>query len=204
VLSLLGAATLATASNAMALDTRQVYAVTLTTGGFLGQTLAGEAVFDFDSQFFNLDGVNQLNPPVLSNPANPVVPPTIFPGSCVYAMEWLDEITPPLVTPTSPAQPISPTGILPLSAQGWVAEQLIHGSASCMTNALQNVPSIVTLAPVAYYGPSTGFDPFGQIDQVAVLQLGEEFFPTESLVGILQFDSAIANHTVYGVNFISS
>ncbi len=79
---------------------------------------------------------------------------------------------------------------------------MTHGNASCLENSMQSVPSIVTVAPVASYGLSTGFDPFGQIANISFLQLGEN--PTfgvtaPTLTGILQFDSLVVNHTIYSV-----
>jgi hypothetical protein len=183
VLSLLGAATLATASNAMALNTAAVYTVAITTGGLETQTFAGEAVFEFDSEFVNV------------GTGTPFVPP----GSCVYSMQWFD--TPLGNIPASPASPPlgAPGFTLTLSAQGFIAEQMSEGNGSCLLNSVRGVPSVVSLAPPDFYGPSTGFNGFGQLNIIDTLQLGETLFPVPALSGIAQFGGGIP--IVYGITF---
>ena len=181
VLSLLGAATLATASNAMAMPTNDTYGVFISTGIALGAgTFAGVAFFDFDSEFFNVGGA--------VTPGGPA-----FPGSCVYSLQWLNESL-----NNFPAAPLEP---LALSSQAWVQEQMSHGYGSCMENSITVVPSIVTMAPITAYGPSTGFDQFGQIDTIAALQLGEVGFPKPMLSGVVQFASALGPLSIFSITF---
>lgn len=189
VLSLLGAATLATASNAMALDTTVIYNVQIATRGLV-PTFAGAIVFDFDSEAFGT---------VPLDPGGPVGgSPLILPGSCVYSAEWLSggQIASPPLPPTAP---------LLLSAQCFVAEQMVHGATGCIPNAIRAVPTTVVgindPSFAAGFGPCMGFNPFGQIDTVLNLQLGE-VFPARALSGVVQFDSMIPNHTVYGVQLV--
>jgi hypothetical protein len=176
VLSLLGAATLATASNAMALDTRPPYTVEIATRGVV-PTFAGIVVFDFDSEAVNIPSLGGIQSP------------SGFPGSCVYLAEWLSN------------DPHS-SGPLTLTAQCFLAEQRIHGAVSCLVNSLTSVPTVVqgiTADPV--FGPCMGFTPFGQINTIQNLQLGSSAWPAGQLNGVVQFDSMIANHTVYGIRF---
>ena len=173
VLSLLGAATLAIASNAMALDTTRPYMAGISRGGMF--TPAGVLVFDFDSEAFGpISGGGPL-----------------FPGSCVYAVEWIS---------TAPGT----TGPLPLSAQCFFNEQRIHGGLSCMSNALHGLPTVVNAVvdSNSMNDICDGVNPFGQISKILMLQLGEEFMP--ELTGLVQFDSWIANHTVYGLQLLGS
>ena len=149
VLSLLGAATLATASNAMAMPTNDTYGVFIGTG--VGPVFAGVAFFDFDSEAINLGGA--------------VTPGggSVFPGSCVcLAAQWLNEQR---STASGRSAPPPAAGAFVVPGAG-SQEQMSHGFGSCMENAVTVVPSIVTMAPAAY-GPSVGFDQFGQISTIA-------------------------------------
>ena len=68
-------------------------------------------------------------------------------------------------------------GPLALSAQSFLAEQLVHGSASCVIAAAMMVPSVVTLVTpnvAPQFGQPMGFTPFGQINNLLTLQLGEQ------------------------------
>jgi hypothetical protein len=199
VLSLLGAATLATASNAMAIDSTRVYSVNITTGGNLIQTFAGAAFFDFDSENFNLGGLAPTIPPLGVNPAG-----AVFPGSCVYSLQWIDQGLNQLLPPGAAAGNVLGTnapGPLALSAQAWVGEQMSHGNGSCFENALRQVPSIVTLANGVAYGPSFGFTQFGQLNTIATLSLGESFFPDPALIGVIQFATVLGNQSIFGIAF---
>jgi hypothetical protein len=179
VLSLLGAAALATSSNAMALNTIQPFTVTLNVGRLV-PIFAGVAMFDFDSMSFNLPTAVGVQPPTGVS----------FPGSCVYQMEWIN---------ATPASSFGP-GLLPLSAQCFVAEQMVHGAVSCVPNALHNFPSLLNAMtdPSDLNDPCDGFDPFGQISKILVLQIGES---APELEGIVQFDSIATAHTIYGIVF---
>ena len=191
VLSLLTAATLATASNAMALQVAPLYTVTITTGGLETQTFAGMADFTFDSEFFNF-GTS------LSG--------SVLPGSCVYSMQWINVPLAgiPASGPVNPALGVA-GGTLALSAQGFLAEQMSEGNGSCLENTFRAVPSVVTLADVAFYGPSFGFDPFGQIDTIGNIQLGESFAfapGLPALSGVVSFaNSGLIASTLYGITF---
>jgi hypothetical protein len=183
----------------MAIDTTRVYSVNITTGGALVQTFAGAAFFDFDSENFNLGGTAPTVPPLGTNPAG-----AIFPGSCVYSLQWIDQGLNQLL-PGSPGATGLGTnlpGPLALSAQGWVAEQMSHGNGSCFENALRQLPSIVTLANGNAYGPSFGFTQFGQINTIATLSLGESAFPGPTLTGVIQFASVLGNQSIFGVTFV--
>jgi hypothetical protein len=183
VRSLLGAAILATASSAMALDTTHPYAVAISTGAGV-PTFSGSAFFDFDSMSFNLGGIGPTTPAPGAG--------AIFPGSCVYSLEWLDQSLAQVGNNLA--------GPLAISAQAWVAEQMIHGDGSCVMDANLPVPSILTLATGPAYSPSIGFDAFGQIAPILSLSLGETPF-AEALSGTIQFDSMLAAASVFGITF---
>jgi hypothetical protein len=210
VLSLLGAATLATASNAMAINTANVYKVFITTGG-IQQTFAGAAFFDFDSENFNTTPIAATLPPV----AGPL-PSMVFPGSCVYSLQWIDQSLALLggagaaIVGGGQFMPATTPGPLALSAQSFVAEQMSHGLGSCVLNAMRQVPSLVTLAGVPYCTPTgmgvcTGFDQFAQIDSIQTLSLGETavFAPlVPALSGVVQFGSALGSSSVFAISFL--
>ena len=171
VLSLLGAATLATASNAMALDTRQLYMVSDRHRAALVPTFAGEVAFDFPTAGFSFLPAG----PVL--PGGPVGNLTL-PGSCVYSAQWLSNNRPSAMG--GQGRPGTP---LTLSAQCFVAEQMVHGAGGCMRQrpdrgahhrAGHHRPELEH----RIRGPATGFNPFGQIDTVMDLRkLGEIGWP---------------------------
>lgn len=106
-------------------------------------------------------------------------------GACEYAAEWVNYAG------------------LPLTAQCFFAEQKMHGGLSCLANSLRGVPTVV-VADTAY-SECDGFDPFQQISMVRYIQLGENFaignYPI-ALQGVVQFDSALANHTIYGLTLL--
>ncbi len=183
VRSLLGAAILATASSAMALDTTHPYTVAIATGAGV-PSFSGSAFFDFDSMSFNLGGIGPTIPALGAA--------AIFPGSCVYSLQWFDQSLGQIGT--------NFPGPLALSAQAWVAEQMIHGAGSCVMDANLPVPSIVTLATGPAYSPSTGFEQFGQIAPILSLSLGETPF-ADMLTGAIQFDSMLATTSVFGITF---
>jgi hypothetical protein len=183
VRSLVGAAILATAPSAMALDTTRPYTVAIGTGAGV-PTFSGSAFFDFDSMSFNLGAVGPTVPALGAA--------AIFPGSCVYSLQWLDQGVIPFGNNLA--------GPLAVSGQAWVAEQMVHGAGGCLMDANMPVPSILTLATGPAYPPSTGFDPFGQIVPILSLSLGETPF-AEALTGAIQFDSMLANTSVFGITF---
>jgi hypothetical protein len=175
VLSLLGAATLAASSNAMALDTTVPYAVRIQRGP--AGVPVGQAMFEFDSDIpFALP-----TPPTL-------VPPLPFPnGACEYDMQWDNFLVP-----------------LGLSAECFLAEQKTHGSQSCINNSMMGVTSILVSDPTM---PCSGFNWFQNIDVVSQITLGEPWSPYGApkavLEGIIQFNSPVVGHAIYGLQLVS-
>ena len=181
VISLLGAAILATASTAMAIPTLDTYTVYVGTG--LGPAFAGVAYFDFDSENINIVGPTPVGG---------------FPGSCVYSLQWFSEAGVPTGPGGTLVQPLA------LSSQAWVAEQMSHGYGSCLINAVTAVPSVVTLAPPPY-PPSTGFTQFGQINDIFSLQVGETDFPKATLSGLIQYAiGANVGGSIFAIQFAAN
>jgi hypothetical protein len=146
VLSLLGAATLAISSNALALDTQAVYSATVSRG-FATAIPVGILQFVFWGDI----------------PSNFGTGPLGGPGYCQYVAEWdsfLSTVQAPSGTP------------LGLSGQILVDELKTVGQFSCPANAQYPTFSSIALdtGPGFY---NTGFDTFQQLTPVLLLSLGE-------------------------------
>jgi hypothetical protein len=87
--------------------------------------------------------------------------------------------------------------ILPISADGFVVETKTHGAASCLTNAMTPVLSIVQ-----NFGPVTGFDRFQQFRPVSQLVLGENGL-NGTMQGLIQFAATPVSPPSFMVNAIA-
>jgi hypothetical protein len=190
-LSLLGAATLAMSSNAMALDTTVIYKVGIQRGSLT--IPVGFAQFEFDS-----DIPFAIVPSTLGTPAFPE-------GACEYDMEWVNE----LADPSAPG--------LPLSAECFLLEAKSHAAASCVNNFMHDVPSILVAdttagSPAVTPGlpmgsECTGFDYFQNFQTVAQINLGESFAlpgkPGVDIEGLIQFASPLTLNSFFGFRLLS-
>jgi hypothetical protein len=162
VLALLGAATLAMSSNALALDTTKQYAAVISRGpgpaipvGVLSFVFWGDLPAGFV--------------PGVGNGGLPGV------GQCQYMAEWDD-----FYSGVAPTGGLSPLG---LSGQILVDEEKTVGSFSCLQNSMMPTFSAITLDNS--YGPSfpnMGFDQFQQVTTVTQLALGESGWSSEGLI----------------------
>jgi hypothetical protein len=169
VLSLLGAATLAVSSNAMALNTIPIYQVLLQRGA-IGVPV-GKAIFEFDSDipFGVLPGFPQ--------------------GACEYDMEWVNEVG---------FSPVGvPVG--GLTAECFLVESKIHGANNCLLNAMMGVTSFVQNDPTMACQGFDYFQNIDPVTVIQLGEQFSGPHDHTMLVGLIQFHTPLLGGSFFGL-----